>query len=200
MTQKKVESNANATTPFQMTGDVALTGNLNVNGDITDKNGTLVPRGIILMWSGAINNIPSGWTLCNGENETPDLRNRFIVGAGQSLEPNATGGNAEIRLSINQLPSHSHQINDPGHGHVVNDPGHTHALSKLFIENADGGTGSNILRDRNAQSPAETKVEPSATGISLQTSTTGVTAGDTGAGDAFDNRPPFYALLFIMKV
>jgi len=49
-----------------------------------------VPSGIIVMWHGSISTIPEGWALCNGSNGTPDLRDRFIVGASQDNEGNAS--------------------------------------------------------------------------------------------------------------
>lgn len=48
--------------------------------------------GIICLWSGAIVDIPNGWALCDGNNGTPDLRDRFIMGAGGSKNPGQTGG------------------------------------------------------------------------------------------------------------
>ena len=51
-----------------------------------------VPKGGIIKWSGAVADIPGGWALCDGTNGTPDLRNRFIVGAGDTYNPNDTGG------------------------------------------------------------------------------------------------------------
>lgn len=48
--------------------------------------------GIICLWSGAIVDIPNGWALCDGGNGTPDLRNKFIVGAGDTYAVAATGG------------------------------------------------------------------------------------------------------------
>lgn len=48
--------------------------------------------GLIVLWSGAIVDIPNGWALCDGNNGTPDLRNRFIVGAGDIYNPGAAGG------------------------------------------------------------------------------------------------------------
>ena len=59
-----------------------------------------IPAGIITMWSGAINAIPDGWALCNGENGTPDLRDRFIVGAGNDYVVGGTGGSSEVTLTI----------------------------------------------------------------------------------------------------
>ena len=52
----------------------------------------LVPSGVIMMWSGAANAIPSGYVLCDGNNGTHDLRDRFVVGAGNSYAVGATGG------------------------------------------------------------------------------------------------------------
>jgi len=51
-----------------------------------------VPNGAIIMWSGSVATIPDGFSLCNGENGTPDLRNRFVIGAGGSYAVGATGG------------------------------------------------------------------------------------------------------------
>ena len=57
-----------------------------------------VPSGAIILWSGASNAIPSGYALCDGNNNTPDLRNRFIVGAGSGYTVDQTGGSADATL------------------------------------------------------------------------------------------------------
>lgn len=67
------------------------------------------PRGIILIWSGAIVDIPAGWTLCDGTAGTPDLRDRFVVGAGSTYDPNDTGG------AVN----HTHTFTGDGHNHIL---------------------------------------------------------------------------------
>lgn len=67
-----------------------------------------LPAGVIVMWSGSIASIPAGWALCNGAAGTPDLRDRFIVGAGSSYAVGATGGATSVTLSVNNLPSHTH--------------------------------------------------------------------------------------------
>ena len=64
-----------------------------------------VPVGGIIMWSGATNNIPSGWALCDGNNGTPNLQDKFIVGAGSSYAVDATGGSADATLV-----SHTHNL------------------------------------------------------------------------------------------
>ena len=66
------------------------------------------PAGCIVMWSGAASDIPDGWYLCDGTNGTPDLRDRFVVGAGNAYTPGATGGNAQVTLTKEQLPAHTH--------------------------------------------------------------------------------------------
>ena len=90
----------------------------------------LIPSGIISMWSGAANAIPSGWTLCNGENGTPDMRDKFIVGAGGSYAVGETGGAASssingvtgaTTLTVDQMPSHNHTVGrayEIGRAHV----------------------------------------------------------------------------------
>lgn len=67
-----------------------------------------VPAGCIVLWSGAAADIPDGWYLCDGTNGTPDLRDRFVVGAGNAYTPGATGGNAQVTLTKEQLPAHTH--------------------------------------------------------------------------------------------
>jgi hypothetical protein len=98
---------------------------LHVVGDIIG-NGT-IPVGGIIMWSGSILNIPSGWTLCNGSSGTPDLRDRFIVGAGNNYSVGDTGGSATSTST-----SHTHGITDPSHQHFVAAEGQAGALPTTF--------------------------------------------------------------------
>lgn len=69
----------------------------------------VLPRGSILMWSGSITTIPSGFVLCNGAGGTPDLRDRFIVGAGTTYDPADTGGST----------MHQHAFTGDGHTHSI---------------------------------------------------------------------------------
>lgn len=100
---------------------------------------TGVEIGMIIIWSGSVSNIPTGWALCNGQTVngqvTPDLRDRFVVGAGLGTgnagdlySPGDTGGNKDTTLTTAQLPSHSHGINDPGHTHTMTGGAHDHGL------------------------------------------------------------------------
>ena len=82
-----------------------------------------IPAGGIIMWSGSVANIPSGWYLCNGSYGTPDLRDRFVIGAGSSYNPGATGGATSVTLSTSNMPSHSHT--GASHSHTIGSHSHT---------------------------------------------------------------------------
>ena len=73
-------------------------------------SGAGIPAGVIVMWSGTAIAIPSGWALCNGQNGTPDLRDRFVVGAGSSYAVGAKGGEASHTLTVEEMPRHSHSV------------------------------------------------------------------------------------------
>ena len=73
-----------------------------VNQNFTDcfsAIATAVPTGVIMMWSGSVASIPSGYYLCNGANGTPDLRDRFVVAAGSAYNPGDTGGHDSVDLT-----------------------------------------------------------------------------------------------------
>lgn len=149
----------------------------------TSKTVVSIPSGLISMWSGSIASIPSGWLLCDGTSGTPDLRNRFIVGAGSTYAVNATGGSADA-----VVVSHTHTA-------TVNDPGHTHTTT--FQASASGhasGGGANPLTTTVAFSPTTQNYTSASntTGISVANSTTG--SSGTNA-----NLPPYFALAYIMK-
>ncbi len=129
--------------------------------------------GMIIIWSGSIGSVPSGWALCNGSNGTPDLRDRFVIAAGSTYAVGATGGSADAIVV-----SHTHTA-------TVTDPGHTHGVS------VGGGAGGSQVMTGNPAS--NTYVTGSAvTGITIANST----AGTSGTGA---NLPPYYALAYIMK-
>jgi hypothetical protein len=130
-----------------------------------------VPTGLIAIWSGATGSIPTGWTLCNGSNGTPDLRNSFIIGAGSTYAVGATGGSADAIVV-----SHTHTITDPGHVHNTTSSG----SGTLINAAASGLTGASTSTTASA--------------------TTGITAtNSSGTSGTGANLPPYYALAFIMK-
>jgi len=67
-----------------------------------------IPAGAIIMWSGTIAAIPSGWQLCDGTNGSPDLRARFVRGAPAGQNPGGTGGEDFHNLTIAEMPAHKH--------------------------------------------------------------------------------------------
>ena len=183
-----------------------------------------VPSGIIAVWSGSEGSIPSGWYLCNGSNSTPDLRNRFIVGAGSgsSYSVGNTGGSNTVTLSTSQIPAHSHTTNnhshnasvsDPGHGHSVSvsDPGHSHNTSvtgaKLFPGyggahvpyGGAGGYPGTHFNMSNANTGISANASNANTSISVSTGNANPSTKNTGGGGSHENRPPYYALCYIMK-
>ena len=69
-----------------------------------------LPKGVIVMWSGSMEEIPKGWSLCDGSSGTPDLRDRFVVGAGNSQQIGIKGGSYSHN---HKEQSHSHRITLP---------------------------------------------------------------------------------------
>jgi microcystin-dependent protein len=176
---------------------------------VTAALAATVPAGVILLWSGSVASIPSGWALCNGSSGTPDLRDRFVVGAGSTYAVAATGGADSITLNSTQIPSHTHTFSattgnmsaNSTHTHTINDPGHTHNY------NVPSFTSPGILTvGSEAPSQTATATTSSTTGISLNsasvqhTHTVSGTTDATGGGLSHENRPPYYALAYIMKL
>ena len=168
-------------------------------------NGEVPIKGVI-MWSGSVSSIPTHWSLCNGQtvngHVTPDLRNRFVVGAWSdsadsnwpNLSPNHTGGSANA-----VVVSHNHSTNSTGsHGHGVTDPGHTHTYHRWHTQEVKHGDASNRRAPRVNQTNASTGSKT--TGISINSggshSHTVSTNGESGTNK---NLPPYYALAFIMR-
>lgn len=141
-----------------------------------------IPSGMIALWSGSVASIPSGWYLCNGSNGTPDLRDRFVVGAGSTYSVADTGGSANAIVV-----SHSHTATS-----TVTDPGHTHLIPNTRAGSPNGG--STYIAGA-ASSPANTdNTGSNTTGITVSTTT--ASAGSSGTNA---NLPPYYALAYIMK-
>ena len=148
----------------------------------TPPAATPIPAGGILLWSGSIGSIPAGYVLCNGTNNTPDLRDRFVVGAGSTYAVNATGGSADA-----VLVSHTHTATS-----VVTDPTHNHSSFKNSSPN--GGGPGNCLADNSSGNSPGFATTSASTGITVATTNTTVGTSGTNA-----NLPPYYALCYIMK-
>ena len=137
--------------------------------------------GMIIAWSGAVSDIPTGFVLCDGNNSTPDLRDRFIIGAGNNFNPGNTGGNNSVTLSEANLPSHQHYVVSNSLG------GQNRTNSNVSANNqvAKGTGAGNLYESYNLAS----------TGGSASAGR----SSSVGSGTAFDNKPLYHALCYIMK-
>ena len=143
----------------------------------------IMPTGIISMWYGSVLSIPAGWLLCDGTNGTPDLRDRFVLGAGPSYIPGVTGGTAD---SIVVSHTHTATVTDPGHSHQQS----FHQTSKG--QNATPFMLSSPINGENLNGTLTLTTTSNTTGITVTNSTTGTTGINA-------NMPPYYALAYIMK-
>jgi len=135
--------------------------------------------GMIVLWSGAIVDIPSGWALCDGNNGTPNLRNRFVVGAGATYAVDASGGNTIAQLAAVQLLE-------------TNLPAHTHTT-------LSGGSHLGHCSDTEGVA-AGSDVYPVTECLGAQGTHVHGPTGSTGDGTTLDLSPPYYALAYIMKL
>ncbi|MDO8588663.1 MAG: hypothetical protein Q7T82_16670 [Armatimonadota bacterium] len=128
--------------------------------------GNGIPVGGIIIWSGAANQIPQGWALCDGTNGTPNLRDKFIVGAGSEYAVGDEGGLKEVTLTVGQMPSHVHQ-------------------EQAAAQNDYGGTDGQVAGSGR---------------WGALSSGSGIMTLSAGGDQPHENRPPYYALCFIMKL
>jgi microcystin-dependent protein len=151
-----------------------------------------IPKGGIIMWSGAVTQIPTGWALCDGLNGTPDLRDRFVVGAGSIYAIGAIGGSTTKNLS------HTHAGSN--HTHSMS---HNHAYSgTVSISDSDHTVDDT---NKNSRSVSAQKHQHAYSGGTTDASTTitgaaGSENTGTGGSAAQDIMPPYYALAFIIKL
>ena len=151
----KYNPSTNRLTAGSFAGDGSALTNLTVDGFVS---------GMIILWSGAADAIPTGFVLCDGNNSTPNLSGRFVVGYDASngdYDVNDTGGSESVTLTVNQIPAHTHNINL--------------AVRAFYQEPRNFGVGT----DGSANNSEDT--------------------GSTGGGQSHENRPPYYALCYIMK-
>lgn len=162
-------------------GGIIRSDHVNENFDLlydkVNELDALFPRGIVLMWSGAIGDIPAGWALCDGNAHTapngdsvttPDLRDRFIVGAGSTYAIGNTGGENSHQLTLAEIPAHNH----------------ANGVFKYLLKYDGNETqlhaGNWDPDEPNIHEKGEIKTE--------------------GGNQPHENRPPYYALALIMKL
>jgi microcystin-dependent protein len=163
-----------------------------VRGELT----TLIPPGVILLWSGSIASIPTGWVLCNGSNGTPNLRDRFVVGAGTTYAVNDIGGANTVTLDATMIPSHTHSLSASGttaasgeHTHTVSASGTTSGQSVGHTHT--GTTGNNNVGhthtfsgDTSGQSNTHTHAVSDPGHSHSITKYSDISQGSTGGGSA----------------
>ena len=141
--------------------------------------GGITPKGGIILWSGTVANIPAGWALCNGQNGTPNLQDRFVVGAGSDYAVNVTGGATT----------------------------HVHGTSTIYAKIGMGWMnpgGNYIMYEQRGGLPTTATITNNdiAGGWSVKNGITGQLGGTSISGnvDSSSNLPPYYALCYIMKL
>ena len=191
-------------------GEAGAAASKGQKGDEGSAGSTGIPVGTIAMYGSA--SAPSGWQLCNGGSAStsalqsvvgsnvPDLRDKFIVGGGNSYSHGNNGGNANITLSLANLPSHTH-----GDGTLsASNQSITGTVTKISeCYNVAGGATGVFTRYNTGNSPVTGSSSNSPTaGFSMDASHSHDVTGNTGSagsGSSFDNRPPYYAVTFIIK-
>lgn len=156
-----------------------------------ESTASSVPQGSIIPWYGSIGNIPNGFALCDGTNGTPDLRNRFLVGAGDEYALSDIGGEDEVKLEAPQVGSHYHAVGSYNFG---DNSGSFLGLSAKRNFPVAKGTGwidwngSNFCG--NYSGPIKSASAQQITSLAVATE----------AQKPHENRPPYYALHYIMKL
>jgi hypothetical protein len=164
------------------TGALQSIANVGTTGQVLTSNGVgALPTmqasfiaGMIILWSGSVLSIPTGWLLCDGTLSTPNLQDRFVVGAGSTYAVNATGGTADAVVVT--------------HTHVATDTGHTHTVAAgSGGNNAQSGGGATAWGGGSVTSSSNTALNI----------TNAAPVGSVSGTNA--NLPPYYALCYIMK-
>jgi len=161
--------------------------NVAFTGKLTGPSGKEiipVPVGGIIMWTKSSLPDDEHWAVCDGKNGTPDLSGRFIVGVGQSsaggtkYDYGNQGGEEKHKLDETEMPSHKHK-------YVMDDKPHK---AETSIE------GAEYVKDISGQDLSDGHGDNGAQYL------TGAAGGSNGNTVAHENRPPYYALYYIMRI
>jgi microcystin-dependent protein len=177
-----------------------------------------LPVGAIIMFNGKADKLPQGWAICDGDNGTPNLISRFIVGAKQNADSEdyrlgEIGGKIFVTLNTKEIPSHNHtgttaKAGSHDHaGYAKQDGSHTHDIRRYAFSNSSKdhlswGGPKEIIDDWAGNAVTESG---GTHGHDLIINNNGehdhtLTISNAGGGESHENRPPFYALYFIMKI
>jgi len=187
--------------PLTIKGDLDIQGGMTLNGQAGTSGQLLMSKGagetpqwgtvtipdafttgMIILWSGTTATIPTGWALCNGTNGTPNLTDRFVVGAGSNYGVAQTGGSKDAIVvahnhdaSTGEAGSHSHTYTKPS--------GSTQFQSGGAVGGASGLTSSTTTNTS-----------------SVGNHTHSVSVSSKGSSGTDKNLPPYYALAYIMRL
>jgi hypothetical protein len=207
---------ADANAVMQNFNYIAAQVNANVQTAIAAAVLAALPVGSIIDWSGSIGSIPAPWQLCDGTNGTPDLRDKFLVGAGSTYGVGDTGGATATTptitvgnhtLALSEIPSHDHGFVDGGHTHT--DSGHVHtsidgqpnAVGASFgSANTLSGVGTVGVVVGAMTGISNANIQPATSNLTFNAQGGGQPHGHTGASSAVATLPPYYALAKIMKM
>lgn len=198
----------------------------NREGELVNILDLLLPVGSIIMYNGQ-SDVPKGWAVCDGNNGTPNLVGKFIKGVGKKADVGTTGGSATHTLTTNEMPSHSHSATSTsvsettinvevmnGNQTTPTDIANKYipALDVIQEEYYDTGGSSNAImytgNKKGDYGLVGIKVADlvsyagtaTGSGTATTTTTTTTTIANTGGGAAFNIEPPYYTLIYIMKI
>lgn len=161
-----------------------------------------IPAGVIVMWSGTLATIPDGWALCDGDDGRPDLRDRFIRGTSDGVDPGGTGGSdththAAGTLSADSAGAHTHP-SAGSHTHSVNPPKTTSGYETLHYDpSGHHALPGDYWATHDVDIPPFTS---GSGGTHTHTSAGAHPHTISGSVASSDNKPAYYALAFIMKI
>lgn len=148
------------------------------------------------MWSGTTSDVPSGWTLCDGNDvdgqSVPDLRDRFVVGAGGKYTDGETGGEDSVSLTESEMPSHRHGA---GNYETSTDGSHSHNVNELGVS---GTTDGAVSYDDSVVDSGN--LNPSTSSDGDHSHSISGSSSYTGGDQSHENRPSYYSVAFIMKL
>lgn len=190
----------------------------------TQINTGVCPMGVIVAFCPGLP-LPAGWAICNGSTvarsdglgsiTTPNLLDRFIVGAGNFYSPGNTGGATSstpaitvngTQLTVSNLPSAPMvTLHDGGHAHGVNDPSHTHPTGFVAGVNQAGfnnssPTGSLATTTNTGAAYTGISIQGAFSNISVTSNGADAAHAHTASSSAVATVPPYYALVYIMKI
>jgi hypothetical protein len=179
---------------FRLDGTAGASGQVIVSagGSTTPTWGYAIPSGGIIIWSGSSASIPSGWLLCDGSSSTPDLRNRFVVGATSTYAVGATGGSADAIVV-----AHTHTLSA-----TTNTASLTGTITDQYVNGGGYGNTTGVFSQTNTSVDGDGGETRPGRNISFDGShshTVSGTTASTGSSGTNANLPPYYALCYIMK-